>query len=111
MNAPISPADADLNDTDPVDRPSTDPVPTQLTDPVAQLCAVLVDGPLSISEAMEVLGLSHKRNFRERYLNPALGMEYVERTIPNKPNSSKQKYRLTEKGGQYLQEEMSKSGG
>lgn len=110
MNAPISPADADLNDTDPVDRPSTDPVPTQLTDPVAQLCAVLVDGPLSISEAMEVLGLSHKRNFRERYLNPALGMEYVERTIPDKPNSSKQKYRLTEKGGQYFQEEMSKSG-
>lgn len=93
---------------DPVGRPSTDPVPTQLADPVARLCWVLADKPLSISEAMSLLGLSQKRNFRERYLNPALGAEYIARTIPDKPNSSKQKYRLAEKGDQHLQEEMRK---
>lgn len=79
-----------------------------MTDPVAQLCAVLVNGPLSISEAMGVLGLSQKRNFRERYLNPALDLKHVERTVPDKPNSSKQKYRLTDAGRQHLQEEMHK---
>ncbi len=110
LTVPVSPIDANVNDTDPVDRPSTDPVPTQLTDPVAQLCAVLANGALSISEAMEVLGLSQKRNFRERYLNPALELKHVERTIPDKPNSSKQKYRLTDKGKRHLQEEMRKIG-
>lgn len=84
--------------TQPVDRPSTDPVPTQSTDPVAILCGVLTEGPLSISGAMTVMGLSQKRNFRERYLNPALEAGLIERTIPDKPNSSKQKYRLTEAG-------------
>lgn len=98
------------NGTDPVDRPSTDPVPTQLTDPVARLCWALTDKPLSISEAMAFLGLSQKRNFRERYLNPSLELGYIERTIPDKPNSSKQKYRLTEKGEQRLQEEMHNTG-
>lgn len=97
-------------EADPVDRPSTDPVPTQLTDPVARLCWVLMDKPLSISEAMAFLGLSQKRNFRERYLNPALELKHVERTIPDKPNSSKQKYRLTEKGRQHLQDEVRKIG-
>ena len=57
---------------------------------------------------MKVLGLSQKRNFRERYLNPALELKYVERTIPDKPNSSKQKYRLTERGKESLQKEMRK---
>ncbi|WP_255464123.1 MULTISPECIES: Fic family protein [unclassified Adlercreutzia] len=105
-----SPANETEHETDPADRPSTDPVPTQLTDPVARLCAVLADGPLGISEAMGSLGLSQKRNFRERYLNPALELNCIERTIPDKPNSSKQKYRLTDKGRQYLQEEIRKIG-
>ncbi|WP_371808771.1 Fic family protein [Adlercreutzia sp. ZJ473] len=59
----------------------TDPVPTQLTDPVARLCVVLTGGPLSISKAMGLLGLSQKRNFRERHLNPALELNCIERTM------------------------------
>lgn len=97
--------------TDPVDRPSTDPVPTQLTDPVARLCAVLANRPLGISEAMRALGLAQKRNFRERYLNPSLELGYIERTIPDKPNSSKQEYRLTREGKQYLEKAESGSEG
>ena len=80
--------------------------PTQLTDPVAMLCWALMDNPLGISEVMVLLGLSQKRNFRERYLNPCLALSTSSERSPDKPNSSKQKYRLTEKGKQYIREEM-----
>lgn len=48
---------------------------------------------LSITELMGELGLSDKKNFRTLYLNPALEAGLVERTVPDKPRSSKQRYR------------------
>lgn len=48
---------------------------------------------MSITELMGKLGLSDKRSFRNLYLNPALEAGIVERTIPDKPQSSKQRYR------------------
>jgi len=44
------------------------------------------------------LSLRHEDYFREAYLVPAIEAGYVEMTIPDKPKSSKQKYRLTAKG-------------
>ena len=49
----------------------------------------------------EALGLKHEEHFREAYLMPGLKGGLIEMTIPGKPKSSKQKYRLTEKGKQY----------
>lgn len=49
---------------------------------------------LSASEIMKRLGLSHRPTFRQNYLNPALSNGIVEMTIPDKPNSRNQKYRL-----------------
>ena len=49
---------------------------------------------LSASEIMERLGLSHRPTFRQNYLNPALNKGIIEMTIPDKPRSSNQKYRL-----------------
>ena len=49
---------------------------------------------LSTSEIMKRLGLSHRPTFRQNYLNPALSNGIVEMTIPDKPNSRNQKYRL-----------------
>jgi ATP-dependent DNA helicase RecG len=54
--------------------------------------------PLSANEIMTKLGLSHRTNFRNHYLRPALDEGFIEMTIPAKPNSSLQKYRLTGKG-------------
>jgi ATP-dependent DNA helicase RecG len=44
------------------------------------------------------LNLANRDNFRINYLQPALDEKLIELTIPEKPNRSKQKYRLTEKG-------------
>ena len=52
-------------------------------------------------EALQAaLGLLDRKSFRERYLKPALTDGLIEMTIPGKPNSRLQKYRLTPKGKQ-----------
>jgi len=38
--------------------------------------------------------LSDAKSFRQRYLLPALTEKLIEMTIPDKPNSRLQKYRL-----------------
>jgi predicted transcriptional regulator len=54
-------------------------------------------------EALQAaLGLKDRKSFRERYLGPALAEGLVEMTLPCKSRSRLQKYRLTEKGRQFL---------
>jgi len=72
----------------------TDPVSDPVSDPVKKLLIALANGPLSTAECMEKLGLSHRANFRKNYLIPALAAGRIERTIPEKPNSRLQKYRV-----------------
>lgn len=50
----------------------------------------------------ETLQLKGDDNFRRLYLVPALEMGVIEMTIPDKPNSRLQKYRLTAKGSALL---------
>jgi Fic family protein len=77
---------------------STDQVGDQLTDQVKSLLKILQTNPLSAVECMARLKLSHRPTFRANYLHPALDQKLIERTIPEKPNSRLQKYRLTDKG-------------
>jgi hypothetical protein len=49
------------------------------------------------------LGLRHLVHFRDAYLRPALAAGFIEMTIPDKPNSRLQKYRLTAAGRTVLQ--------
>ena len=60
---------------------------------VERLLSALGNDTLSATEIMERLELSHKPTFRRNYLNPALEMKLIERTIPDKPNSKNQKCR------------------
>lgn len=54
-------------------------------------------------EALQsILGLRDRKSFRELYLRPALADGLIEMTIPDKPNSRLQKYRLTDRGRQWL---------
>jgi predicted transcriptional regulator len=59
---------------------------------------MVLQGEMKRAEIQEALQLKHRDSFTENYLQPALSEGLVEMTIPNKPNSSRQKYRLTEKG-------------
>ncbi len=58
----------------------------------------------------ESFKLKDRRRLRETYINPALNDGLIEMTIPDKPRSSRQKYRLTEKGREML-EALEKEGG
>lgn len=80
------------------DSPSTDQVTDQVSDQVAALLRALGTKTLSALECMKRLKLSHRPTFRANYLNPALSAGLIERTIPDKPQSRLQKYRLTVAG-------------
>ena len=69
----------------------------EVTGEVQRLLKVLV-GEMKRTDIQEALALRHEDYFREAYLIPALTAGMIEMTIPGKPTSSKQKYRLTQKG-------------
>jgi ATP-dependent DNA helicase RecG len=58
---------------------------------------------LSSSEIQEKLALKDNGNVL-RHLKNAINLGLIERTIPNKPTSSKQKYRLTDLGKEHLKQ-------
>ena len=60
--------------------------------------------PRATKEIMGTLGLKHWKTFRSNYLQPLLDDGWLEMTVPDKPTSSKQKYRLTAKGRKLLTE-------
>ena len=85
--------------TEQVTDQAIDQVADQATDQVKALLSVMKNEHYR-SELMDFLNLSHNHTFRQNYLHPAIEKGLIELTIPDKPNSSKQKYRLTAKGKQ-----------
>jgi len=57
---------------------------------------------MSRRELQEARGLQDDEHLREAYLLPALDAGLVERTLPGKPRSSKQRYRRTAAGTRTL---------
>ena len=78
-------------------------VTAPVTAPVRRILKLLsVRGELGNAEILSAFGLKSRRRVRETYLEPALRESLIEYTIPDKPTSSLQKYRLTEKGRAWL---------
>ncbi len=78
---------------------ATEQVGDQVTEQVRKLLESLTVGEeLSSKELMAKVGIKHRPTFRNNYLLPALSLGYIEMTVPEKPNSSKQKYRFTRLG-------------
>ncbi len=69
----------------------------QVTPQVAELLVIL-KGEMSREEIQQALQLQDRKSFRERYLRPALSAQLIEMTLPERPNSRLQKYRLTLQG-------------
>jgi len=59
----------------------------------------------AIGELMSLIGRANRTKFRNQVLRPLLDAGLIEMTIPDKPTSSKQKYRLTETGKQILNQD------
>lgn len=79
--------------TDQVTPPGTG----EVTGEVARLLGAL-QGEMKRTDLQEALGLKHEDHFRDAYLKPALDRGLIEMTIPDKPRSRLQKYRLTASG-------------
>lgn len=78
----------------------------QVTMQVEQLIGVMHDRH-SRDDLQDKLKINNRDYFRKAYINEALKLELIEMTIPDKPNSKNQKYRLTAKG-KALQEQLKK---
>jgi len=70
----------------------------QIEPELLQLVQIIGHNSHTRTELMAKMGLSDRKNFRNRYLQPLLEQGLIEMTIPDKPNSRNQKYRLTPKG-------------
>ncbi len=68
------------------------PQVTGQADRIARLLA-FCQTPRSREEMQEHLGLAHREHFRATILAPLLGQGQLELTLPDKPNSPRQKYR------------------
>jgi len=75
-------------------------VAPHVTPQVKRLLQVL-QGEMTREALQHALDLQDRKSFRERYLKPSLAEELIEMTIPDKPNSRLQQYRLTGKGRQW----------
>ena len=66
----------------------------QLTEYIKKLLGVMeYDVPYTSNTLMEKLGLKSREGFRKNYLRPALDLQMIQMTIPDKPNSRNQRYR------------------
>lgn len=65
----------------------------QLSEYIKRLLGVMeYDVPYTSNTLMDKLGLKSKEGFRRNYLRPAIDMNLIRMTIPDKPNSRNQRY-------------------
>jgi hypothetical protein len=76
----------------------------QVTGQVAEQVLLFCQTPRKASVIRALLGLRHRETFTDNYLRPLLEKGWLEPTIPDKPRSRLQKYRLTENGLEGLHE-------
>lgn len=82
---------------------ATPEVAPEVTPEVARLLKAM-KGEMTRREIQAKLGLKDEKNFRKSYQQPAIALRLIEMTIPAKPNSRLQKYRITSAGRAFLRE-------
>ncbi len=83
--------------------PQVNPQVTPQVTPQVQGLVGILDEAMTREEMQKQLRITNRKYFRENYLKPAIKSGLIEMTIPDKPNSRNQKYRLTQKGKLFKQ--------
>ncbi len=88
-----------------VQRPAsatvTPPVTPEVTPEVGRLLLVL-KSEMNRAQLMAALGLRDEKHFRQHYQQAAVASGLIEMTVPDKPRSRLQRYRLTPAGHAWL---------
>ena len=97
-------------------RPSTDQVPTKYRPSTAQASVVIneasveiknmvkvLNETLALQDIQERLGLKHRGNFKQNYLEPAIKQGFIMMLFPENPKHPNQKYLLTSEGTELLE--------
>lgn len=69
-----------------------------LTTSIVDALTFLRDENYRANELNDAIGFGELKDFKRYILTPLLGSGYIAMTMPDKPTSSKQEYKLTEKG-------------
>jgi ATP-dependent DNA helicase RecG len=90
---------------------STGQVPDKYPTSTRQVLTALAKarGPLSRTALQVASGLRNREHFVNEHLKPMLAAGLIEPTIPDKPRSSRQRYRLTDLGAAALERSGSKA--
>lgn len=91
-----------------VEAPVEAPVVLAETD--KKIIVSLKDQDLARNELLRVLGYSQPTGNFKKAIEKLLQQKFIERTIPDKPNSRLQKYRLTHKGKEQIALEIKLAG-
>jgi ATP-dependent DNA helicase RecG len=86
-----------------VDSPTVTPQVTPQLTPQVRVLLSRVVGEMTRQALQDALGLADREHFRKSYLTPALEQGVIEMTLPSKPNSRSQRYRLTVLGRGWLE--------
>lgn len=78
--------------------PSGEQVGAPVSEQVAKILKACSGEPKSKAQLLKIAGLSNAYLNYKRHIQPLVADGLLEMTIPDKPNSRLQKYRLTEKG-------------
>ncbi len=83
--------------TPPQDGSKLTPQDEIITPQIKALIEV-IKGEMNQEELRTILGFTDRKHFRDNYIITALKSRIIELTIPNRPTSKNQKYRLTALG-------------
>ena len=81
-------------------------VTPQVTAQVGKVLDATANEARSREELQTATGMIDREHFRKAYIEPLVTAGWLERTIPDKPTSRLQKYRLTAKGRDWLARAM-----
>ena len=70
----------------------------QAAEQVRAIVAALGKEQLTLKQIMDKIGMKHRPNFIDNYLNPAVAGGYVRLLYPEKPRHPRQKYLLSVRG-------------